>query len=137
MQDFVIPDQNHFSLVTVFVVPRNSTEVTETWIREVVKQYEVDDDVFQLSFLSGCIFRFTAHGDIKIQSGVYQYLESIGNQWIQCIPSDISENAPVAGPQIIYQGRLREIWKLVDDTHGTFMTTLRPQSGSVIISLRC
>lgn len=118
------------SLVTVFNVPEGpDIKITESWIRDIVKHYEDSDDVFQTAFLSGVILYGAEKNDVEITPSALQFLKAKGTTTIRCMSTASAKGSLSPGPYVVVEGHLREVWRLFDDTNGTFMTTLRPQKG--------
>ena len=103
----------------ILALQRHSGE----WLRAKVKEYEDSDDVFQPAFLSTVIFLGSEENNIDVTDGARKYLGTIGNERFLSIAS----LRILPGPYAIVSSELREVWKLMDDTNGTCMTTLKPQ----------
>ncbi|UKZ82671.1 hypothetical protein TrVFT333_010465 [Trichoderma virens FT-333] len=85
------------------------------------------DDVFNETFLANVIFlesrkrhRIDKH---SITKETIKFLKEHGMK--QCIFSSSPNYLP--GPHVMVGQELREVWKLVDDSNGTCMVTLKPQ----------
>ncbi|KAF1954922.1 amidase signature enzyme [Byssothecium circinans] len=109
-------------LVTVFRVPDSDTKVTATWVEAKLREYRKADDTFHDKFLIGVVFSGPAN--IHIADDAREALQRLGNQWIRTITSDDM----LPGPYACVAGRLREVWKLMDDFSGICMAAVRPQN---------
>jgi hypothetical protein len=111
-----------YDLATVFTLPAvDGFLVTKDYMREQVSMYSELDDVFHSSFLSVVIFQVPETSSARTTTEAKEYLQSIGVERI------ISTSIPfLPGPYAVVQGLLRDVWKLVDDSQGTCMVTLKP-----------
>ncbi|EHK20648.1 uncharacterized protein TRIVIDRAFT_223620 [Trichoderma virens Gv29-8] len=116
-----------FNLATVFLVPSDgSTIISDEWMRRRLDEYK-KDDVFNEAFLANVIFlesrkrhRIDKH---SITKETIKFLKEHGMK--QCIFSSSPNYLP--GPHVMVDQELREVWKLVDNSNGTCMVTLKPQ----------
>jgi hypothetical protein len=117
-----IPD---FSLAAVFNLPQGEKPtVTSDWMRELVEKYNSCDDVFDKAFLEIVVFAGAREYDVEFTDEAQQYLRELGNQQVVFVSSP----GLLPGPYALVGGELRDVWKLVDDSNGTCMATLKPQS---------
>lgn len=98
--------------------------VSGEWIRSSVENYVNIDDVFNVSFLRTIVFHGAAEDQVDVTADARKYLAQQGNERIVFL----TEPNLRPGPYYCYGEELRDIWKLVDDTSGTYMVTLKPQS---------
>lgn len=113
-----------FGLVTVMrLPPEPNPTITAAWVLDVIAEY-VRDDVFQTSFLDTVVFSRTYASDFEITQEAYEHLKQLGNRYIVIV----AEPDPPPGPYALVGNEMRDVWKIVDDSFGTCMTTLRPQS---------
>ena len=94
-----------------------------------LKSYLTSDDVFSIALFLGAIFtRSLTAGYVNIGPDVLELLESMGNLWGVIHYVNSAASGPLPGPYLVVKGRLFEIFRLYDDTHGAFMsaTVLRP-----------
>ncbi|KAJ4308100.1 hypothetical protein N0V84_012295 [Fusarium piperis] len=126
LQNFVLPDAQSFALATVFRLPRgDKAQVTAQWLKESVELYQ-KDDVFHNSFLANIVFHGAERDALGITDEATKYLREIGNKLTAC--STLAGLLP--GPYAYLNQQLREAWKLVDDSNGTCMVTLKPRASS-------
>lgn len=111
-----------FALATVFKFPRDAkTKLSEKWLRQSIEDYENRDDVFNEKFLQLVIFQGVEPAEYSDDAKAY--LRKLGNRKTLFISSP--ELLP--GPYVAIGNQLRDVWKLVDDSYGTCMTTVKPQ----------
>ncbi|OKL58530.1 hypothetical protein UA08_06367 [Talaromyces atroroseus] len=91
---------------------------------EVCGGYHDCDDVFDEAFLHTVVFNGNEIGEVEYADEAREYLRQLGNEETLFVSSP--ELLP--GPYALVGGELRDVWKLVDDTNGTCMTTLESQS---------
>lgn len=114
-------------LVCVFQLPESpKPHVTVEWIEHAIATYERDDDVFQKAFLRTVIFSGAKEGEVTLPPKAQDYLATVGNQRVIFLPCSSATILP--GPYFLAGHQLRDVWKIVDDSHGTCMETLKPQS---------
>ncbi|KAI1117723.1 amidase signature domain-containing protein [Nemania sp. NC0429] len=122
-----IPSLRGAGLITVFSLPHNKYQrVSREWIQSSVENYLTIDDVFKLSFLRTVVFYGAAEGDADVTTDAHEYLTQKGNERIVFLTEPFLR----PGPYYCHGEELRDVWKLVDDTSGTCMVTLKPQSTS-------
>ena len=110
--------------MTVFHLSNEkSIQLTEKWLHEIIDEYKNRDDIFTESFLSGVIFY--GPSESKLTNEAQEYLKKHGNKWIKFLSA--SGPIPLPGPYACIAGNMRDVWKLVEDSHGTCMTSIRPQ----------
>ncbi|KAL7934352.1 amidase signature domain-containing protein [Trichoderma chlorosporum] len=129
-QDLTLPQTVGLTLTTVFPVPSDrSTEISDEWIRKHLDEYK-QDDVFNEAFLANVVFLEPRKGHgfdrHSITKEAFQLLEDHGMK--QCVFNSSASYLP--GPHVMVDQELREVWKLVDDSNGTCMVTLKPQQDS-------
>jgi hypothetical protein len=113
--------------VTV-IKPGQGQAITVGFVSDVVAEYTRLDDVWQTAFLSGVVFLVTQDAHLELDAAVQDYLKQLGNLWIDTLAITDALDDVQAGPYIILGGRLHDTYKLVDDSHGTFMTAVRPST---------
>ena len=89
-----------------------------------MQSYEARDDVFHRAFLTVVIFAGANEHDVEVTDSARQYLRELGNQQVMFV----STPELLPGPYALVRGNLRGVWKLVDDSNGTCMATLKSQS---------
>jgi hypothetical protein len=97
--------------------------VTKRWLSGTIAQYRAEDDVFADQFLAGVIFQGAEESEVDFDGDAKDYLRSHGNQWTRFTTARV-----LPGPYAQMGGRLRDVWKLEDDSNGTAMVTVRPQT---------
>lgn len=125
LKHLILPDDPDFALVTVISLPQEQTkfEITGQWGKERVQKCN-SDDVFHGGFFSNIVFHGAEEDNIAITAEAAEYLAEIGNK--QTVFSSLPRLLP--GPYACVNQELREVWKLVDDSNGTCMITLKPSS---------
>lgn len=94
--------------------------ITDEWIRKRLAEYK-RDDVFREEFLTCVVFNASPKPSISDEAinllrehGMEEYVFTWSRDYLP-------------GPHAIVDQELREVWKLVDDSNGTCMVTLKPQ----------
>ena len=124
-KDIGLPRADSPSFVTIFTLPQAEyLSVTVEWMRKLVSEYQGTDDVFCQAFLATVVFHSAQETTIQVTSDAREYLKSLGNQ--HCHFDSTPGLLP--GPYVQIGQQLREAWKVVPDTYGTAMVTLKPQS---------
>ncbi|KAJ4865610.1 amidase domain-containing protein [Trichoderma breve] len=123
------------NLATVFPVPpENSIDISEEWMRKHLDEYKTDD-VFNEVFLANVVFlesrQRNAFGRPHITKDAINFLYEHGTK--QYTSSSSSNYLP--GPHVLVDQELREVWKLVDDSYGTCMITLKPHPSDILEAL--
>ncbi|KAI1425310.1 amidase signature domain-containing protein [Xylaria sp. FL1777] len=114
-------------LITVFSLPRDKIpQLSGEWIRSEVDNYIDSDDVFHPSFLKTVVFHGAAEDDVELSADAHEYLAQLGNKRVLFL----SEPLLLPGPYACWGEELKDVWKLVDDSSGTCMATLKPQMAS-------
>jgi len=112
-------------LITVFSLPEEKpARVTGDWIRSKVRDYIDNDDVFSPSFLKTVVFHGATEDDAEFSVDAREYLAHLGNERVVFL----SEPSLLPGPYCCWGEELRDVWKLVDDSNGTCMATLKPHA---------
>jgi hypothetical protein len=101
-----------------------SKQVTGDWLRDIVENYKAHDDVFQEAFLNGIIFSGANADEFKVTPDIWKYSSTLGYHSIRFL----STPSLLPGPYVYIGGRLRDAWLLQDDTNGTLMASIRPQT---------
>jgi hypothetical protein len=91
-------------------------------MRKTVEEYEKGDDVFDKAFLATVIFYGVEEHDVTLTDRAREYLGKLGNKHIAFITSP----RLLPGPYVLVGNELRDVWKLVNDSNGTCMVTLKP-----------
>jgi hypothetical protein len=132
LQQDLSSEEPDLNLVTLIQAPEGDKAIDEGWIKDTVNRFETSDDVFQISFLSAVIFVTASnHSKFEITDGARKFLQSKGTHSVRHVPQLRGHESLLPGPYVIVQNRLRTVWRLYDDSYGTFVSTLRPQSGYV------
>lgn len=116
-----------FGPACVFHVPQNTEttpELTADWVQAAISTYEHEDDVFHTDFLKIVVFIGANRNDVLFTDSAREYLAKLGNQHV-VFDSSIDL---LPGPYLAVGSELRDVWKIANDTHGTCMATLQPQS---------
>ncbi|KAM6478094.1 amidase signature domain-containing protein [Trichoderma sp. SZMC 28011] len=126
-KDSRLPKTVGINLTTVFPVPpENSIYISEEWMRKHLDEYKTDD-VFNEAFLANVVFleslERNAFGRPHITKEAVNFLYEHGMK--RYTKSSSSNYLP--GPHVLVDQELREVWKLVDDSNGTCMVTLKPK----------
>ncbi|KAH8122242.1 amidase signature enzyme [Trichoderma asperelloides] len=122
-QDSALPKSSavELKLATVFDIPPDGpASITDEWIRKCLDEYR-HDDVFSEEFLA-CVV-FNASRKPSVSSEAIDLLKEHGMK--EYVVTSSTDYLP--GPHVIVDQQLREVWKLVDDSNGTCMVTLKPQ----------
>ncbi|KAI1127063.1 amidase signature domain-containing protein [Nemania abortiva] len=118
-----VPSLRNVGLITVFRVPPDKIpQVSGEWIRSRVERYLAEDDVFNTSFLKTVVF-CGLEGDGELSNDASEYLSHLGNERVVFL----SKPYLLPGPYACWGEEIRDVWKLVDDSNGTCMATLKPQ----------
>lgn len=113
---FLVRDQGHNS-------------ITEEWFRCEIARFLENDDVFRTEFLQGVILIGENLHEIAVSNEASQFLKSLGTQWVRSFSStDSNGNLARVGPHALFNGFVREVWRLYSDTNGTLLTALRPNA---------
>ena len=111
----------------MFTLPKdNKLRVTADWVRGLVRQYESEDDVFQRAFLATVVFSGAEEVDVEFTEEAQAYLNQLGNRHVVFVARPSQPLLP--GPYVLVERELRDVWKIMDDTNGTCVATLKPQS---------
>ena len=108
---FPLPDDKEF-------------KVTSDYVRQRVKAYLEADDVFHSAFLATVVFYGAEADVVTITTDARECLDELGAKRI--INTDTGGLLP--GPYALVGNQLKDVWKLIDDSNGTCMVTLKPQS---------
>lgn len=101
-------------------------QVTVEWMKHIIATHERDDDVFRRDFLATVILSGAKEGEFDVRQEARDYLTSLGNQRVVLLPC--RSPAVLPGPYLLVGKHVRDVWRIVDDSHGTCMETLKPQS---------
>ncbi|KAJ8105970.1 hypothetical protein ONZ43_g7220 [Nemania bipapillata] len=119
-----VPSLRNVGLFTVFSVPQmKCSELSAEWIRSSVQNYLENDDVFTTPFLKTVVFHGVDEGSITITPEALDYLAQQGNERRIFITGE----SLLPGPYVSWGREIRDVWRLVDDSSGTCMLTLKPQ----------
>ncbi|KAF2020416.1 amidase signature enzyme [Aaosphaeria arxii CBS 175.79] len=105
-------------------VEKNRFQLTADYIRSQVDKYSETDGVFQKAFLAVVVLEGLEEEFVTVTQQARDYLNSLGARSIICT----SNKSISPGPYVIIDGHLRNAWKVVDDSNGTCMVTVKPQS---------
>lgn len=93
------------------------------------------DDVFREEFLEAVLFTAKAKTSIAVDESVLEFLSDVGSKWIGTLSAAVSL---ASGPHIEDGLSLRPVFRVYDDSHGTFLHALgQDTSGLVPTSLPC
>ncbi|RSM10374.1 hypothetical protein CDV31_007250 [Fusarium ambrosium] len=121
--DLALPIPN-YALIAVITLPeQESIRITVEWLQDRLSSYS-KDDVFNNSFLATIVFQGPEKDVVASTKEITEYLEGLGCQ-TTCF---CSLPGLLPGPYVYVNQQLRHVWKLVDDTNGTCMVTLKPRS---------
>ncbi|RMJ08483.1 hypothetical protein CDV36_011904 [Fusarium kuroshium] len=121
--DLALPIPN-YALIAVITLPeQESIRITVEWLQDRLSSYSIDD-VFNNSFLATIVFQGPEKDVVALTKEIAEYLEGLGCQ-TTCF---CSLPGLLPGPYVYVNQQLRHVWKLVDDTNGTCMVTLKPRS---------
>ncbi|KAK3328636.1 amidase signature domain-containing protein [Cercophora scortea] len=128
--NLTVPLTQDFGLVTVITLQPGirHPKVTADWVRPIIEAYKNNDDVFSHDFLATVIFYGTDKRHVQFADDAREYLTQLGNKHVIFMPATSPTLWP--GPYALVKGKLRNVWKLVDDSNGTCMVTLKPQLGN-------
>ncbi|KAL8833097.1 MAG: hypothetical protein Q9170_004506 [Blastenia crenularia] len=124
-QPYEIREKEPDTLFTVINVDQE-TWITEDWLRQTIVRYRSADDVFRDAFLYGVVFNTQDTKKSRLSPEASDYLDSLGNSWVQMTPA-----APSPGPYLAFKGQLFEAYRLYDDTQGAFVTGVLPSTDMV------
>ena len=111
-------------LATVFSVSNNDTlTITADWILSRLKIYNLDD-VFENAFLELVVLAGMKLTRVEITEEARTCLGKLRN--LEILIACSTDLLP--GPYAVRDGKLRDVWKLYEDSNETCMTTLKPQS---------
>ncbi|KKP04311.1 hypothetical protein THAR02_03588 [Trichoderma harzianum] len=113
------------NLPTVFPIPPEaSTEISEAWMRKILDEYKTDD-MFNEAFLANVVFLQPRgrRGEHPVTKDAIKFLQEHGMKDY----TFISSSNYLPGPHVLADQELREVWKMVDDSNGTCMVTLKLQ----------
>ncbi|EHK47285.1 uncharacterized protein TrAtP1_010052 [Trichoderma atroviride] len=122
-RDSALPKTNavELKLATVFSIPPDGpASITDEWIRKCLDGYK-HDDVFGEEFLQCVVFNTSRK--LSVSNEAIHLLREHGMK--EYVVTSSTDYFP--GPHVIVDQELREVWKLVDDSNGTCMVTLKPQ----------
>ncbi|KAH7264620.1 amidase signature domain-containing protein [Fusarium solani] len=121
--DLALPIPN-YALVAVVTLPQHeSIQITVEWLQDRLGLYS-KDDVFNNSFLANIVFHSPEQDTVAFTKEAADYLEGLDTQ----TTSVCSLSGLLPGPYVYVNQQLRHVWKLVDDSNGTCMVTLKPRS---------
>ncbi|KAF2205659.1 amidase signature enzyme [Delitschia confertaspora ATCC 74209] len=123
------------SYVTV-VFCEKLRDITSAWIGSIIANYIAKDDVFTHEFLETIIFIYSGSNSLNITDDAREYLKSQGVKTVVTSPLSPSNKQLTSGPYLCSSGRLYQVWKLHEDTHGAFLHTLVPDLSGELVELR-
>lgn len=99
-----------------------SSSILEEFEETVLDQ----DDVFQPEFFRNVLFYGHPKADLQVDPDIESHLKfHWGTVWHDFVVGDINANVR-PGPYIFTQGTTWQPWRIYRDTHGAFMSTLKP-----------
>lgn len=111
------------TFVTVFDCQKASCISAET-LKDRLHHYLSSDDVFQKEFLQGVVF---IRGlTTEVDESVADLLESWGTKWSQEVLGHTLSHSLPAGPYVLDNKGLSQIWKLYDDFNKAFVMSTWP-----------
>ncbi|KAK3948898.1 hypothetical protein QBC32DRAFT_327396 [Pseudoneurospora amorphoporcata] len=113
------------SLVTV-IAANPDVPVTPSWLESYLQDLDTCDVYCQEAFLDGVVItNISEHQNVSAES--LTFLDQAGAKWV-----DIRRERQLAeylspGPYLYLDKTLRPVYRLYDDTQGTFLTGLKPK----------
>ena len=101
-------------------------QLQKEWLEKKIKEMEKSDDVFNLSFLAGIVFAGQVRPDTEPSTELKALLESRGCKWMRFMYCPSRTRNIVCGPHLVHEGRLKQVFRLYEDTNGAFMSVLVP-----------
>ncbi|KAL7917263.1 amidase signature enzyme [Trichoderma austrokoningii] len=119
-RDLALPKTKavELKLATVFSISP-ATSITVELICKSLDEYK-HDDVFREEFLACVVFNTSRKPSISDEA-----ISLLREHGIKYVVTSSKDYLP--GPHVIVDQELREVWKLVDDSNGTCMVTVKPQ----------
>ena len=96
------------------------------WVERTIEEMTSNDDVFKPSFLTGTVVAGQVSSGIAIPDNLKIFLQGHGCNWMDIAPSTTRAQYKTSGPHVVYGGRLRQVFRLYDDTSRAFMSTFVP-----------
>ncbi|KAL6895047.1 amidase signature domain-containing protein [Trichoderma evansii] len=121
-RDSTLPKPKSAEVIRLATVFNISDRVSVAWIRDCLDEYR-RDDVFSKEFLAYVVFVAPRKPKPQVSKEAIHFLKEHGMK--EHIVLSSTDYSP--GPHVIVDQQLREVWKLVDDLHGTCVVTLKPQ----------
>lgn len=111
------------TFVTVFDF-QEASSISAELLKDRLDNYLSADDVFQRVFLQGVIFIRGA--TTEVDESVADLFISWGTKWNQQILAHTLDHSLSAGPYVIDNKGLSQIWRLYDDFNKAFLTSTWP-----------
>ena len=116
------------SFITV-IAAEDEEPITPNWLQNYLSVLDNSCDVYSSeTFLEGVIITDPAKDRVLSAESV-DFLKQAGARWVertQPLPWPFTEQLS-PGPYLYDDGVLKRIYRLYDDTHGAFLTGLKPQ----------
>nr|POE75757.1 glutamyl-trna(gln) amidotransferase subunit a [Quercus suber] len=127
VQDLPFVEQSEASLLTVIRTPQDKgvSAITASWLKRVIEEYR-QDDVFRSEFLQGIAFWTGGAPDPELTPSVQDFLAKLGVEWTCFLKASKSGQNVRAGPYVVMDAGLREVWRLFSDDQQAFLLTLQP-----------
>ncbi|PSN70640.1 amidase signature enzyme [Corynespora cassiicola Philippines] len=122
---FSDPGLKEVSVLTAFEYDKEDP-VELDWIRNKVKEYSTEDDVFRLEFLQAIVILHSYSESLKVTGPAREFLRGQGTRIVAARRIDEKEGWLSPGPYYHCNKNLRPIWKLYEDTCGAFLYTAIP-----------
>jgi hypothetical protein len=91
-----------------------------------LETYAKHDDVFRWEFLSGIILVGASKSDVEMTDGARNFLESLGNEWIEWVENGSQQVQIPLGPVAFVNGKFTSILRLFDDSRKAFVVAVKP-----------
>lgn len=115
-----------YSLITV-VAAKDDEPITPSWLRGYLRILDTLCDVYSREgFLDGIIITDPAK-DHVLSTESLDFLKRAGAKWVEFKQELHLVEHLSPGPYLYFDGVLRRVYRLYDDTHGTFLTGLKPK----------
>ncbi|KAH6990979.1 amidase signature domain-containing protein [Ilyonectria sp. MPI-CAGE-AT-0026] len=114
------------SLVTL-VAAENGVELSKAWLETYLDKLDEGDVYQKRPFLAGLILTNFKTG--QIPSDFREYLDSLGNRWLDFQFDDGPVQALDPGPYVFQNNALKSVCRLYDDEQRAFLTALKPKLG--------
>lgn len=116
-------------LITVIAAEADEP-ITSSWLRDYITILESSCNTYDKGlFLDAIIITDPVKGRVLSAESLEYLKEIVGAKWVElaeALPEPLTDQlAP--GPYLYHDGVLRPVYRLFDDTHGAFLTGLKPK----------